>query len=483
MAAAAVAGLNRPAGTLDASQALAPYRGPWNQRLAAHLLRRAGFGGSPGQQRALAAMSPHAAVESLIHFSGSAGAPDDILSPWQQVVALRAAGDMARRAAMADIRKQERASIRSMQEWWLNQMLTTASPLQEKMTLYFHGHFTTAAIEKGVYPDIVWQQNQLFRSNALGNLRQLTLAVSQDPAMLLYLDNARNNQSHPNENYARELMELFTLGRGNYTEQDVRESARAFTGWSIDYKTGQFVVRPRQHDAGEKNFLGRTGYFDGSDIVNIIYRQPAASRFWAQSLLGFFVYNDPEPELIEAVAAQIRKNDFNLAPVMSVLLQSNVFFSERTYRALIKSPVEFVVGSHQAFGLQQIQPNAPRALAAMGQVLFYPPNVAGWPGGENWITSQTIIARQNFAAALVNAPMMQQSGWLNETPADAARAAETLLANILQSDAPPQATSQLVGYLNGAGTSALGTFSGENYQERVRGAAYLAMAMPAYQLN
>jgi uncharacterized protein (DUF1800 family) len=483
MPAAVVAGLNRPAGTLDASQALAPYRGPWNQRTAAHLLRRAGFGGTPAQQRALAAMSPHAAVESLIHFSPATGAPDDILSPWQQVAALRTADDMTRRASLADIRKQERESIHAMQVWWLNQMLTTASPLQEKMTLYFHGHFTTAAIEKGVYPDIAWQQNQLFRSSALGNLRALTLAVSQDPAMLIYLDNARNNRAHPNENYARELMELFTLGRGNYNEQDVRESARAFTGWSVDYKTGQFVLRPRQHDDGEKNFLGQTGYFDGTDIVNVIYRQPAASRFWAQSLLGFFVYNDPEPELIEAVAAQIRKSDFDLAPVMSVLLQSNVFFSDRAYRALVKSPVEFVVGAHQGFGLDQIQPNAPRALSSMGQILFYPPNVAGWPGGENWITSQTIIARQNFAASLVNSPMMQQSGWLAETPADAERAAETLIANILQSDAPPQAATQLVGYLNGAGTSALGMFSGENFQERVRGAAYLAMAMPAYQLN
>jgi uncharacterized protein (DUF1800 family) len=483
MAAAAVAGLNRPSGTLDAPQALAPYRGPWNQRMAAHLLRRAGFGGTPAQQRSLAAMGVHAAVESLIRISAVAGAPDDILSPWQQVADLRTADDMTRRATMADIRKQERESIHSMQMWWLSQMLTTASPLREKMTLYFHGHFTTAAIEKGIHPDIVWQQNQLFRSNALGNLRALTIAVSQDPAMLVYLDNARNNKAHPNENYARELMELFTLGRGNYNEQDVRESARAFTGWSVDYKTGQFVLRPRQHDDGEKNFLGQTGYFDGTDIVNIIYRQPAASRFWAQSLLSFFVYNDPEPELVEAVAAQIRKNDFNLAPVMSVLLQSNVFFSDRAYRALVKSPVEFAVGAHQAFGLDQVEPNTPRALNSMGQILFYPPNVAGWPGGENWITSQTIIARQNFAASLVNSPMMQQSGWLADTPAEAGRAAETLIANILQSDAPPQAATQLVGYLNGAGTSALGMFSGENFQERVRGAAYLAMAMPAYQLN
>jgi uncharacterized protein (DUF1800 family) len=351
------------------------------------------------------------------------------------------------------------------------------------MTFILHGHFTTAAIEKGVWPSLVLAQNQLFRQYALGNLHDLTLAVSKDPAMLLYLDNAENNKSHPNENYARELMELFTLGIGNYSEEDIRQSARAFTGWTIDRQTGAFAFNPRTHDDGTKSFLSRTGNFDGSDIVDIIYQQRAAETFWATTLLTAFVYDDPEPELVNAFANVIARNKFELAPTISMLLRSNVFYSPRAYRALVKSPVEFVVGAHKQLAIDKIVDGTPAALRGMGQVLFYPPNVAGWPGGANWLTSQMLIARENFIAKMVNTPDMMQSGWMSKVPMDANRASQDLVATILQGDAPGQAYTQLIAYLNGSGTSALGTLSVENYDERVRGAAYLTMAMPAYQLG
>lgn len=481
-------GLNRPPGALDATSALRPYHGPWNERLAAHLLRRAGFGGSPDEIRRYAAMRPHDAVESLIHFPDTSAlpGPENVFDPLPQILALRqqyrGMAD-ARKDAMKELRRQMVASIKTMQEWWLDRMLTTPAPLQEKMTLYFHGHFTSAAIQKGAWPTYVFRQNQLYRSNALGNLRDLTLAVSKDPAMLIYLDNAQSVRAHPNENYARELMELFTLGHGNYTEEDIRQSARAFTGWTLNRRTGEFMFNPLVHDGGTKTFLGRSGNFDGGDIVAIIYQQPACARWWSQSLLNFFVYNDPEPQLIEQLAQVIRKNDFNLAPVLSTLLQSNVFYSNRAYRAIVKSPVEFAVGTYKAFGLQKTDPSVERALNQMGQILFYPPNVAGWPGGTNWITSQTMIARANFVAALANSPMMEQSSWVDSVPMNAAQASRVMIDTILQGDAPDQAVNQLVAYLNGSGTSALGTFSVENYQERARGAAYLTMAMPAYQLS
>lgn len=480
-------GLNRPSGRLQTSTALAPYRGPWNDRLAAHLLRRAGFGGSPEEIAQYARLSPSAAVARLTHVQDvrSAGSPADVYDPSAQIAQLRISkpDDMTRRDALNAVRKNARESIISMQMWWLNQMLSTASPLQEKMTFLLHGHFTTAAIQKGIWPSYVWQQNELFRLYALGNLRDLTQAVSKDPAMLLYLDNASSNKAHPNENYARELMELFTLGHGNYTEADIRESARAFTGWTLNRRTGQFFFNERNHDTGTKHFLGQTGAFDGSDIVRIIYQQPAAARFWATWLLDSFVYNNPEPELVDAVATLLTRNDFNLAPVVSTVLSSNVFYSDRAYRALVKSPVEFVVGTHKALGLKTISDIAPRSLVAMGQILFYPPNVAGWPGGTNWVTSQTMIARENFVAALVNSPMVMQGSWLDNVPMEAGRASSQLIAAILQNDAPAQAFAQLNSYLNGSDTSALRTLSGENFQERVRGAAYLTMAMPAYQLS
>lgn len=476
-------GLNRPEGSLDPKRALTPYSGPWNNRTAAHLLRRAGFGGTPDQIRKLAAMHPHDAAESLVHFGDTSSLPqqpDNVYDPSAELLALR--GGPKNADARKAVNKKQRESIVDMQLWWLNRMLLTPAPLQEKMTLFFHGHFTTAAIQKGVYPTYVWAQNQLFRKSALGNLRDLTLAVSRDPAMLIYLDNARSTQGNPNENYARELMELFTLGHGNYSEEDIRQSARAFTGWTVDRRTGEFVVNSRFHDDGTKSFLGRSGNFDGNDIVHIIYEQPACARFWAQSLLNFYLYNDPEPQLVDAVANVIDKNNYNLAPVMSMLLQSDVFYSPRAYRALVKSPVEFVVGTANAFGLTQIDQPASRALNQMGQILFYPPNVAGWPGGTNWITSQTMIARQNFVAGLLNQPATAGS-WLEHAPLDANAAAKQIVATVLQGDAPDQAYSQLVSYLNGGSTSALKSLSAENFAERIRGAAYLAAAMPAYQLS
>jgi uncharacterized protein (DUF1800 family) len=277
-------------------------------------------------------------------------------------------------------------------------------------------------------------------------------------------------------------MELFTLGVDNYTEKDVRESARAWTGWIVARRTGRSQFVASRHDNGSKTFLGQTGNWQGRDIVDIIYKQPACATFWAGSLLNFFLYNDPEPELVAAVAGLLRKNDYNLAPVMSTLLRSTVFYSPRAYRAMVKSPVEFVAGTYNALGLRQMDERAQRALVQMGQILFYPPNVAGWPGGANWLTSQTMIARQNFLAGLVNSPQMEQDGWMQDVPMQAAQASSDLIATILQGDASASARAQLASYLNGSGTSALGMLSAENYQERVRGAAYLTMVMPAYQL-
>jgi uncharacterized protein (DUF1800 family) len=324
-------------------------------------------------------------------------------------------------------------------------------------------------------------QNNLFRANALGNIRELTLKVSQDPAMLRYLDNSQNIKAHPNENYARELMELFTLGIGNYTETDVRESARSFTGWSID-RDYAFRDFPARHDDGSKTFLGRTGNFTGRDIVEIIFTQPAAARWFAKKLLAYFVYSDPEPGLIDAVAAQLRKSDFNLQPVMSGLLRSNVFYSERAYRALVKSPVQFVVGSYQLFGIQNSDLAALGALRRMGQILFYPPNVKGWDGGAAWLNSQTVLTRENFASSLI--AQMGKTPWVQRTmqSLDPASVSRALTATILQGDVSPASTARLSAYLEGSNVSALAALSGENADERIRGAAYLTMAMPAYQL-
>lgn len=483
-----VAGIHRPDGTMDARTALLPYRGTLDVRLSAHLLRRAAFGGSPDDVRRFTGMQAGDAVEALVRFpaTDTLAQPENVYDPasvYQQYAGrLRSLSADDRRSLEMEIRKSETLSIASLQLWWLNRMLATPAPLQEKMTLFFHGHFTTAAIQKGVSPAMVFGQNQLFRRYAVGNLRELTAAVSIDPAMLLYLDGADNVAAHPNENYARELMELYTLGVDNYTEEDVRQSARAWTGWRVSRLTGTAFFAPRLHDDGVKTFLGQSGNLGGDDVVNVIFSKSQCARFFAGKLLSLFVYDDPEPELVDGVADLLLRHDYVLAPVVSAILRSNVFYSPRAYRALVKEPVEFVVGTYKALGVARIDASALPALRGMGQILFYPPNVAGWPGGENWLTSQMMIARQNFLAGLVNAQVMGESSWLGQIPMDPAQATHALVSTLLQDDASPVSYAQLKAYLSGQGTSALAMLGTENFQERIHGAAYLAMAMPVYQL-
>jgi uncharacterized protein (DUF1800 family) len=481
----------RPAGELDLATALAPYAGPWGTRQAAHLLRRAGFGGSPDDVSRTAAAGMQRAVDGLVRFPDTSGlvAPPQLVADSPRALRAQYLGTMQTQQKPSDeqimqvrkaIGQAHLKNIIAMQRWFLDRMIATPAPLQEKMTLFWHGHFTSA-YQKGIPAQALVDQNNLFRQYALGNIRDLTLKVSQDPAMLRYLDNAQNVKAHPNENYARELMELFTLGIGNYTETDVRESARAFTGWSLDADFA-FIPRPRQHDDDSKTFLGRTGDFDGSNIVQIIFEQPAAARWFARCLLGFFVYSDPEPGLVDATAALLRRNDFTLAPVMSALLRSNVFYSDRAYRALVKSPVDFVVGSYQLYGIKQSDVAALGALRRMGQILFVPPNVKGWDGGASWLNSQTLLTRENFAAGLMKA--MPDAAWFDAAMGkrDPATVARTLTQTILQGDVSPSSTERLVAYLGGSDVAALAQLSGENADERVRAAAYLTMAMPAYQL-
>jgi uncharacterized protein (DUF1800 family) len=489
----------RPAGALDISTALDPYTGPWNRRLAAHLLRRAGFGGSPADVARIAAMSMPAAVEGFIHFPStrSLAAQPELEAPAIPPRGLYA-GFLQGMAADPDVAEQRKAfqmqrnqerrrNLIAMQKWWLERMIASPAPLQEKMTLFWHGHFTSSP-EKGTTAQELLAQNQLFREYALGNIQNLTLHVAQDPAMLRYLDNNVNVEAHPNENFARELMELFTLGIGNYSEADIRESARAFTGWTFRRDTdgtGTFYDNARQHDDGSKTFLGRTGNFSGDDIIAIIFTQPAAAKFFANRLISFFVYNDPEPQLVDAVAALLVRNRFEVAPVLATLLRSNVFYSQRAYRALVKSPVEFVVGTHQMFGVAKVELTELAALRSMGQVLFYPPNVKGWDGGKAWINSQTVLTRENFANAVAQNPMMlQDADWITPTmqAMDAKAISTTLTQTLLQGDVSAAASAQLIAYLEGSDASAMAGLSGENVDERVRGAAYLTMAMPAYQL-
>src|SRR5579872_7542559 len=306
----------RPGGSLDVASALAPYRGPWSTKLAAHLLRRAGFGGSPQEIRNAVAAGMNGAVDGLMRF-----VPDTYPAQPEGDISFGGPFDVM----------QRRNAIIATDLWWLNRVLLTPNPLQERMVAFWANNFTSAIGQKGIKPQLMVDQYALFRRYALGNYAQLTHEVSRDPAMLHYLDGIANRRQHPNENYARELMELFTMGVGNYTEEDVRQSARAFTGFTLD-RNGQFVFNARVHDDGPKTFLGRTGDYTGDNIIDIIMEEPATGTFMARKFLRAFVYDDPEPELVAAVADQYRSSGYDTGQLMNTLLRSNLFYSQRAYQ-------------------------------------------------------------------------------------------------------------------------------------------------------
>jgi hypothetical protein len=385
---------------------------PWNRARAAHLLNRAGFGGALDELAALTRRPVADAIAHLVHYDKipdldppiPEGAEPLGLTPEQ----LRKFTPEQRQA----LQKQRNEAIQQLKIWWIRRMAFTPRPLQEKMTLFWHGHFATSA-EKVRNPHLMHKQNETFRQHATGNFRDLVLAVCKDPAMCEYLDGNSNRSGKPNENFARELMELFTLGEGNYTEQDVKESARAFTGWGV--RGEEFLFRPAQHDHGIKNFLGQRGNFDGSDIVRIIFEQPAVARFLCKKLWQFFAYENPEPEIVEGLADIFRRADYELKPVLAALFASKAFWSAKAIRTQIKSPVQLVVGSMR---LLQTEVKPERALTAslrlMGQDLFFPPSVKGWDGGKAWINTSTLLARQNFANAIVNSVLPDSSFQLNK---------------------------------------------------------------------
>lgn len=286
-------------------------------------------------------------------------------------------------------RKESAQSIRTLNTTWLNEMAGGDAQLREKMSLFWHGHFACRNLNI-FYQQLLLQQ---IRSNALNNFGELLKAVSKSAAMLNFLNNQQNKKQHPNENFAREVMELFTLGRGNYTEQDVKEAARAFTGWSAAFN-GDFVFRYFFHDAGEKTFLEKRGNFTGDDILNSILEQPQTATFITQKIYRYFVNDDIDKDLVSSLSKLFYQSNYDIKALMNNIFTSDWFYNEKNIGCRIKSPVELLAGIRRMLPLQledeKIQLLLQRAL---GQVLFYPPNVAGWQGGKSWIDSSSLMLR------------------------------------------------------------------------------------------
>lgn len=309
-------------------------------------------------------------------------------------------GDFKEKAR--EFRMMEGEEILDLRQWWLERMMNGPAPLLEKMTLFWHGHFATSAQKvKDVY--WMWLQNETLRHNALGNFATLTKKMSRDPAMMIYLDLQQSRKEHPNENWARELMELFTVGIGNYSEQDIRESARAFTGYRVDMTTQQFRFAPFQQDLGPKTFMGKSGALNGDDIIDILIKQPACAQFIARKILRYFVEDDPQSQLVDLIASRIRAHNYEMRPVLRELFSSTEFYSERAMRTQIKSPVQYLIQTSKLLETPLPSPIiAQNAMRQMGEILFAPPNVKGWDGGKAWINTSTLLFRYNFANYLIN---------------------------------------------------------------------------------
>lgn len=372
---------------------------PWNARNAEHLLNRAGFSARTAEVEAAVAAGLDATLERLLAPSTDWDMPayERIEEPSKKDLEGLPKEEQDKRKREA--READRRQMLETTGWWFHQMETTSAPLQEKVILFWHGFFTTS-IEETKRSFLMLQQHEFLRRNALGSYADLLRGIARDPAMLVYLDNNVNRKGSPNENFARELMEIFSLGEGNYTEQDVKEAARSLTGRGVG-KDGSFEFRTRQHDDGEKTVLGVTGHLDGDQLIEILLEQEACPRWVARRLLSWFEGVEPEPARLAEYAKVLREERFELRPFLRKLFSDPRFYREEIVGARVLGPVEYMVGT-----ARRMQVDVPPGLlgagaALLGQRVFSPPSVKGWDEGYAWITTSTLMQRGNLAGLML----------------------------------------------------------------------------------
>jgi uncharacterized protein (DUF1800 family) len=464
------------ANSIDPRWAWEPYRpsaeSPWDLKKVGHLYRRAAFGANWTELQAGLNAGPQETIDRL--FRGGKDEAFDHLTK-----------SMAQSIGKANNDQQTAA-------WWLYRMLYSPHPLQEKMTLFWHNHFATSN-GKVQNAGFMLRQYDLMYRHALGNFRTLLLAMSKDPAMMVWLDTRLSKKGKPNENYARELMELFSLGIGHYTETDIREAARAFTGWEI--RNGQEVAfNSAQHDDGEKSVLGRKGKWKGDDIVRICLDQSAAPRFIARKLFRFLVSETetPSDQLLEPLAQQLCKSDYDFGALVRTVLRSNLFFSPAIYRGRVKAPVDFALGIARGLEGRLGTTALAVALQELGQSLFHPPSVKGWDGGQAWLNGHTLLYRQNLALAFTStedarfgrrtdpAALARKYGKKTDT-----ELVEFFLQLFLQGDVPAESRTQLLRYQEQTHSQPVPVYwSAEDAADhRVRALCHLVLTLPESQLD
>lgn len=457
---------------------------------AAHLLRRAGFGGTPAQVDEFAALSREEAADRLLDLDASDNA----------ALNARIAAANFNLTTFGSGPDGKRPPIfRDMDRWWLYRMSYSARPLEERMTFIWHGLLTTQHSNiGGPRSKLMIRQNELFRANALGRYDVLLKAIGKDPAMMIYLNTADSSAAHPNENYSRELMELFAMGEGNYTEEDVREGARAFTGWRFtlpeqrfppeglsNAERNEFIneaygaswdptfeVLPNAHDNGVKTFLGETGNWDGDDVVDIIMKQPATGRYITGRLFRELAYRNPDEATINHLVEVWNDSAYSVKEVVRAILVSDEFYSVRAYRAIVRPPIDFVVGAVRGLEIETDFMTYQQASATLDQRLYEPPNVAGWPGGVAWLSSGSFFGRVNFLDAFLfprNRPLAIPV--LADQPTAEAMVDEAL-RRLVDDNISPESRESLYTYARTV----------TDPEERAATVAYLVLASPEYQL-
>lgn len=365
-----------------------------HQHKLQHLFLRAGFGETPPAIARLKDASLGSVVEQL--FNDSKSWKDIHYLPYP-IKENREKKGVSASQFLGMILKSKQDS-EELNQQWLFKLTHTKAVLREKMVFFWHNHFATSV----PFSYLMQEQNNTLRKHALGNFRDLLFAIAKDPAMILYLNNQENKKDHPNENFAREVMELFTLGIGHYTEKDIQEAARAFTGWTIDAR-GEFVFREGIHDSGEKIFLGKKGNFKGEDILNILLDNKQTARYIVYKIYREFVNPKPDTEIIEQLAAQFFNSGYNIEQLMRSIFNAEWFYADQNIGVKIASPVELIVRYNKLIKLKFTKPKGLLQLQhALGQVLFFPPNVAGWKGHEKWIDSASLLLRLNLPQFIVN---------------------------------------------------------------------------------
>ncbi len=373
------------------AQAVSPAMGFDEAR---HLLGRTSFAAQPSEIADFAKLTRAQAVDRLLAETRRTVAYPAPL--WATSYERIYRPEMSQEERQKAQRREQVERALELRAWWTAEMLSTPSPLTEKMTLFWHNHFATSQVKVRV-AQLMYRQNVLLRQYALGNFGALLREISKDPAMLIYLDGAQNRKGMPNENFAREVMELFTLGEGNYGEQDIKEVARAFSGWSIDLDVGEFRFRRPQHDDGEKTIFGQRGRFNGDDVVTLLLKHEKTAEFIVGKLWLEFVSPQPNSAETRRLAKVFREGGYEIKPLLRAMLLSDEFWMPTHRAVLVKSPVELVIGSLRQFRFEVEDP-APFSVVMrqLGQDLFGPPNVKGWPGGETWLNTSTLLARKSF---------------------------------------------------------------------------------------